>query len=101
MVIELVEPPTVAEAEQKIGMQQAEDFVSCGAAENFLMAGVVHDEAELREDEGEESGVAEFDPEIVVEFGDQDEGADEHGEVEKNFSEVERGLLGHQATLPH
>src|ERR1700689_5477828 len=101
MVIMLVEPPAVTEAEQQIGVQQAEDLIARRAAENFLMAGVVDDEAELREDEGEERGVAELDPEIVVEFGDQDEGADEQDQVEKNFSEVERGLLGHQASLPH
>ena len=101
MVIMLVEPPAVTEAEQQIGVQQAEDLIARRAAENFLMAGVVDDEAELREDEGEEGGVAEFDPEIVVEFGDQDEGADEHGDVEKNSPEVERGLLGHQAALPY
>jgi len=82
MVIMLVEPPAVTEAEQQIGVQQAEDLIARRAAENFLMAGVVDDEAELREDEGEERGVAELDPEIVVEFGDQDEGADEHDEVE-------------------
>ena len=82
MVIMLVEPPAVTEAEQQIGVQQAEDLIARRAAENFLMAGVVDDEAELREDEGEERGVAELDPEIVVEFGDQDEGADEHEEVE-------------------
>jgi len=93
MVIVLVEPPAVAEAEQKIGMQQAEDFVARWAAENFLMAGVVDDEAELREDEREERGVAEFDPGIVK-FGDQYESADEHGDIEKNFSEVIPGLLG-------
>lgn len=82
MVIMLVEPPAVTEAEQQIGVQQAEDLIARRAAENFLMAGVVDDEAELREDEGEERGVAELDPEIVVEFGDQDEGADEHDQVE-------------------
>jgi len=82
MVIMLVEPPAVTEAEQQIGVQQAEDLIARRAAENFLMAGVVDDEAELREDEGEEGGVAELDPEIVVEFGDQDEGADEHDQVE-------------------
>jgi len=94
MVIVLVEPPTVAEAEQKIGMQQAEDFVSCGAAENFLMAGIVHDEAELREDECQERCVEEFDPGIVVKFSDEHECANEHGDIEKNFSEVIPGLLG-------
>ena len=101
MVIMLVEPPAVAESQQEIGVQQAENFIARGAAENFLMAGVVHDEAELREDEGEEGGVAEFDPEIVMEFGDQDEGGNEHDEVEKNFSKVERGLFGHQAALSY
>src|SRR5580704_2160195 len=101
MMIVLVEPPAVTEAEQQIGVQQAEDFIARGAAKNFLMAGVVNDEAELREDEGEESCVTEFDPEIVVVFGDQDEGADEHSDVEQNFAEVECGLLGHQAALSH
>ena len=92
VVIVLVEPPAVTEAEQQIGVQQAEDFVSRGATENFLMAGVVHDEAELREDEGEERGVEEFDPGIMK-FGDQHESADEHGDVEENFSEVIGGLF--------
>ena len=101
MVIVLVEPPTVTEAENEIGMDEAEDFVSRGAAENFLVSGVVDDESELREDEGEESGVAKFDPGIVVEFRDEKEGADEHGGVEKNFAEVVRGLFGHEAALPH
>jgi len=101
MVIVLVEPPAIAEAEQEIGVQQAEDFVAGGAAENFLMAGVVDDEAELREDEGEKRGVAEFDPGITAKYGDEDEGAGEHGEVEKYFSDVVCGLLGHQAALSH
>jgi len=94
MMIVLVEPPAVAESEQEIGVQQAEDFIAGGAAKDFLMAGIVDDEAELRGDEGEESGVAKFDPGIVVEFGDQDESADEHYDVEKNFSDVIRGLFG-------
>ena len=65
MVIMLVQPPAVTEAEQKIRVQQPEDFVACRAAENFLMAGVMNDKAELREDEGEERGVAEFDPGLL------------------------------------
>ena len=36
-----------------------------GPAEYFLVAGVVDDEAELGEDEGEDSGVAEFEPRIL------------------------------------
>ena len=92
MGIVLVEPPAVTEAEQQIGVQQAEDFVSRGATENFLMAGVVYDEAELREDEGEERGVEEFDPGIMK-FGDERESADEHGDVEENFSKVIGGLF--------
>ena len=62
MVIMLVQPPAVTEAKQKIRVQQPEDFVACRAAENFLMPGVMNDKAELREDEGEERGIAEFDP---------------------------------------
>jgi len=100
MVIVFVQPPAIAEAEYEIGMNEAEDFVSRGAAENFLMAGVVHDEAELREDESQEGGVAKFDPGIVK-FGDEHECADEHDDVEKNFAEVIPGLLGEQAALPH
>ena len=93
MVIVLIEPPTVAEAEYEIGVNEAENFVASGAAENFLMAGVVNDEAELREDEREERGVQKFDPGIVK-FRDQHECADEHDNVEKNFSDVIPGLLG-------
>ena len=101
MVIMLVQPPAVTEAEQKIRVQQPEDFVASRAAENFLMPGVMDDKAELREDEGEERGIAKFDPEIIVEFGDQHESAGEHSEVEEYFANVIRGLLGHQAALPH
>src|SRR5271156_3464591 len=100
MVIVFVQPPAIAKAEYEIGMNEAEDFVSRGAAENFLMAGVVDNEAELREDESQERGVAEFDPGIVK-FGDKHECADEHGEIEKNLSEVIPGLLGEQTALPH
>ena len=92
MVIVLVEPPAVTEAEQKIRVQQAQELIAGRAAENFLMAGVVNDETELREDEGEESGVAKFDPGIMK-FGDQHEGADEHGDIEENLSDVICGLL--------
>ncbi len=92
MVIVLVEPPAVAEAEKQIRMQQAQELIAGRAAENFLVAGVVNDETELREDEGEESGVAKFDPGIMK-FGDEHEGADEHGDVEENLSDVVRGLL--------
>ena len=101
MVIMLVQPPAVTEAKQKIRVQQPEDFVACRAAENFLMPGVMNDKAELREDEGEERGIAKFDPEIIVEFGDQHESAGEHSDVEEHFANVIRGLLGHQAALPH
>ena len=101
MMIVFVQPPAIAKAEYEIGMNEAEDFVSRGAAENFLMAGVVHDETELREDESQERGVAELDPGIVVEFGDEHEGTDEHDDVEKNFAEVIPGLLGEQAALPY
>ena len=100
VVIVLVEPPAVTEAEQKIGMQQAQDFIAGRGAENFLMAGVVNDETELGEDEREESGVAKFDPGIVK-LRDQHEGANEHGDVQKHFPEIVRGLLGQQAALPH
>ena len=101
MMIVFVQPPAIAKAEYEIGMNEAEDFVSRGAAENFLMAGVVHDETELREDESQERGVAELDPGIVVKCGDEHEGADEHDDVEKNFAEVIPGLLGEQAALPY
>ena len=93
MVIVLIEPPAVTEAKYEVGMDEAKDFVSRGSAKNFLMAGVVHDEAELCEDEGEERGVEKFDPGIMK-FGNQHECADEHGDVEQNFSEVVRGLFG-------
>ena len=92
MVIVLIEPPTVTEAEQEIGVQQAEDFVASRAAKNFLMASVVDDEAELREDEGQERSVAKFDPGIVK-SGDQYECADEQGNVEKDLSQIIRGLF--------
>jgi len=92
MVIMLVEPPAVAEAEKQIRVQQAQELIAGRAAENFLMACVVNDETELREDEGEESGVAKFDPGIMK-FGDQHEGADEHGDIEENLSDVICGLL--------
>src|SRR5579863_960483 len=92
MVIVLIEPPAVTEAEKQIRVQQAQELIAAGTAENFLVAGVVNDEAELGEDEGEESGVAKLDPGIMK-FRDEDEGADEHGDVEKHFSDVVRGLL--------
>jgi len=93
MMIVLVEPPAVAESQQEIGVQQAQSFIAGRGAENFLMAGVVHDETELGENESEESGVAKFDPGIMK-FGDEHEGADKHGDVEKNFPQVIGGLLG-------
>src|SRR5271169_328207 len=93
MMIVLVQPPAVAESENKVRVHQAYRFIQRRAAENFLMAGVVHNEPQLREYERQKSGVANFDPGILKPR-DQQESADEHHHVEKNFSEVVRGLLG-------
>jgi hypothetical protein len=100
MVVVLVEPPTVTESKQEIGMNEAEDLVASGAAENFLMACVVNDEAELSEDEGQESGVAKFGPRILKSVYEQ-ESANEEDEVEKYLSAVISGLLGQKTALPN
>ena len=92
MVMVLVEPPTVAESEQEIGMNEAKNFIASGTAENFLMACVVNDEAELSEDKRQESGVAEFRPRILKPVYEQ-ESANEEDEVEKYLSAVICGLL--------
>lgn len=92
MAIVFVEPPTIAETQQEIRMQQAERFIAGGLAENFLVAGVVDDEAELGEDKGEDSGVAEFEPRILKPF-DQQECADEKDQVNNYFTEVIGRLL--------
>jgi len=93
MVVVLVEPPTVAESEQEVGMNQAENFIASGAAENFLMACVVNDESKLSENKRQESGVAEFRPRILKPVYEQ-ESNDEEDEVEKYLSAVICGLLG-------
>jgi len=87
MGIVLLEPPTVAESEQEVGMNEAQDFVSRRAAENFLVACVVHDETELRKHEREERGVEKFDPWIMECFYQQERGA-EQNEVEKHLADV-------------
>jgi len=92
MVVVLVEPPTVAESEQEVGMNQAENFIASGAAENFLMACVVNDESKLSENKRQESGVAEFRPRILKPVYEQ-ESTDEEDEVEKYLSAVIGGLL--------
>lgn len=51
------------------------------------------DEAELGEDEGEDSGVAELEPRILKPF-DQQERADEKDQVNNYFAEVIARLLG-------
>jgi len=93
MVVVLVQPPTVAESEQEIGMDESKNFIAGGAAENFLMAGVVNDEAKLSEDKCQESGVAEFGPRILKPVYEQERG-DEEDDVEKYLSAVICGLLG-------
>jgi len=100
VVIVLVEPPAVTEPEKQIRVQQAQELIAGRAAEDFLVAGVVNDEPELGEDEGKESGVAKFDPGIMK-FSDEHEGADEHGDIEENFSDVVRRLLRQQAAVPY
>lgn len=51
------------------------------------------DEAELGEDEGEDSGIAEFEPRVLKPF-DQQECADEKDQVNNYFTEVIGRLLG-------
>jgi hypothetical protein len=92
VVVVLVQPPTVAESEQEIGMNEAENFIASGAAENFLMACVVNDEAKLSEYERQESGVAKFRPRILKPVYEQESTNEEH-EVEKYLSAVICGLL--------
>ncbi len=99
MAIVLVEPPTVAESQNQIGMNEAEDFVSSGTAENFLMARVVNDETELSENKGEEGGNSEFHP-GAAKYSYQHECADKHGEIDDYFSDVKQGLLCEEAALP-
>ena len=93
MAIVFVQPPTIAEAQQEIRMQDAEGFIAPGLAENFLVAGVVDDEAELGEDEGEDRGVVEFKPRVRKPF-DQQESADEKDQVNNYSAEVIARLLG-------
>ncbi len=100
MVMVLVEPPTVAESEQEIGMNEAKNFITSGGAENFLVACVVNDEAKLSKDKRQESGVAEFRPWILKPVYEQ-EGTNEEDEVEKNLSAVICGLLGQKTALPN
>lgn len=99
MAIVLVEPPTVAEAENQIGMKEAEDFISGGAAENFLMAGIVNDETELSKDKSEEGGNDEFHPGAAKDSYER-EGADKHDEIDNYFSDVIQRLLCEEAALP-
>ena len=93
MRIVLVQPPTVAESEQQIGMDEANDFIAGGPAENFLMACVVNDETQLSEDEGQKSGVEKFRPRVMKPFYEQERGGKQN-EVKKNLSAVVRRLLG-------
>jgi len=80
MAVMLVEPPTEAEPEQQIRMNQANGFIRAGLIEDFLVAGIVNDKTELGEDEGEESGVAKLDPRIVK-FIDQEESGGEQDQI--------------------
>jgi len=90
--IVLVEPPTVAESEQQIGMNEANDLVACRAAEDFLMARVVNDEAQLSENKRQEGSIAEFGPRIMKQFDEQERGH-EQGQIKSYLSAVIRGLL--------
>ena len=73
-------------------MNQAENFVAGGAAENFLMACVVDDETQLSENKRQKSGVAEFGPRILKPLYEQERGY-QHCEIKKYLPAVIRGLL--------
>lgn len=92
MEIVFVEPPAVTKSEQQIGMNQANCLIPSGAAENFLMPGVVDDETKLSKHKREKSGFAELRP-WIVKSCDQQENAHEHCEVEKHLPAVIRRLL--------
>ena len=92
MRIVLVQPPTVAESQQEIGMDEADHFIAGGTTENLLMACVVNDEPQLSENKRQESSVAEFRPRVMKPFYEQERGY-QQGQVKKNLSPVIRGLL--------
>lgn len=92
MEIVFVQPPAVAESQQQIRMNEANDLVSSRAAEDFLVACVMHDKAQLRKDKRQERGITEFCPRIVK-CCDQREGAYEQNKIEKHLSAVIRRLL--------
>lgn len=73
-------------------MNQAENFVAGGAAENFLMACVVNDEAQLGKDKCEESCVAELSPRILKPLYEQERRYRED-EIKNYLTSVIRGLL--------
>ena len=84
MVIVLPEPPTVAESEQEIRMNEAQDLISNRPVENFLVPCVVNDKTQLSEHKRQESSIAKFRPRILKPF-DQQEGANEQDQVESIF----------------
>ena len=55
-------------------MNEANDLIAGGAAEDFLMTRVVNDETQLSENECQESGVAEFGPRILKPLYEEERG---------------------------
>jgi hypothetical protein len=90
--IVFVQPPAVTESEQQVGMNQPGDFIPGRTAENFLMARVVDDETQLRENKSQERGVAEFYPGIVK-LRYQQKGANQQNKIEQHLSNIICGLL--------
>ena len=73
-------------------MNEAGDLISDWPAENFLMARVVNDKTQLREDESKERGVEKFGPGILKSFYQQ-ESANQQNQVQKHLAKVIRGLF--------
>lgn len=100
VLVVLVEPPGVAQAETKVAGDEAEGVIFPGLAKNLAMTGIVSEQAELGEDEGQVNSVKQLDPEHVDKQQNGDPCREQH-EVQQNFEGIINRLLLQQAVLSH
>jgi hypothetical protein len=93
-------PPAEAEPGQQIGHEQPDQVVVASPGEDLVVAGIVADEAELGEHEGQTHGHGEVPPAVA----DQDGGDPEQEQRSEQGGDLHRVVAtttGEQALVPH
>src|SRR5260370_39898648 len=96
MTIVLVDPPAIADAQQSVAGQVADQVIERVAFEHLLMAGVVELEAKLGGDQSECDRVKRKQPGIANN-DQQKEEDDKHSEVGRDEKGVVPGCLPEEA----